>query len=386
LKKSNQIFPFKDASVMDALFPFFILIQKDMKIVRVGRSITKLGLGKIGEPFLNHFTVERPRETNTFEEIKRQDCALFILEVHDKIGFKFRGQMYYDAPNDQLYFLGSPLLKSFDDLKEVELILTDFALHDNINQFLFSMQMMISSLKDSKNIADSLEKSNRVLQQKNEELQNFAHILSHDLKTPIRGVLTLSEFMQEDIENNQMDEVNSHIEAIKRRVIRMNGLIEGILDFSKIGMLKSKKESIDLNVLINEIFEDAITKENIVCTIKTKLPIIHNVRVLFVQLFSNLISNAVKHNDKEQGGITVDYEASKDFHEFSVADNGPGIAKSYHEKIFKLYQTLNEDEEIDSTGVGLSIVKKIITVLNGTITLESKLNEGTTFYIKIPNS
>lgn len=386
MKKPTQITPFKDASVMDALFPFFILIQRDVKISGIGKSMTKLGLGKIGDSFFDHFTVERPRGTTTFEEIIRQHSALFIVEVHKKIGFKFRGQMYYDAENDQIFFLASPLLKSFDDLKEVELTLTDFALHDNINQFLFSMQMLISSLKDSKNIADSLEKSNRILKQKNEELQNFAYILSHDLKTPIRGVLTLAEFMEEDLENNQLEEVPDHIKAIKRRIIRMNSLIEGILDFSKIGMVMSKKEDIDLNDVVNEIFEDAITKENIVCTIKTKLPIIHNVRVLFVQLFSNLISNAVKHNDKEQGIITIDYCASKDFYEFSVADNGPGIAENYHEKIFKLFQTLSEDEEIDSTGVGLSIVKKIITVLNGTITLESKINEGAIFYIKIPNS
>lgn len=384
MKKSDQVFPFKDDAVMDDLFPFFILIHRNMKIIRVGKSITKLGLGKIGDLFLNHFTVERPRETNTFEDIKRQNCALFILEVHKKIGFKFRGQMYYDSVNDQLFFLGSPLLKSFDDLKEVKLTLIDFALHDNINQFLFSMQMLISSLKDSKNIADSLEKSNRVLKQKNDELQNFAYILSHDLKTPIRGVLTLAEFMQEDIENNQMSEITNHIDAIKRRVIRMNDLIEGILDFGKIGMLRSKKEKIDLNKLVNEIFEDIITKENIVCSIKTKLPIIHNVRVLFVQLFYNLISNAVKHNDKKEGIILIDYRVLKKFHEFSIKDNGPGIAKNYHEKIFKLFQTLNETDEIDSTGVGLSIVKKIITVLNGTIRLESKINEGATFYIKIP--
>jgi len=384
LNKSNQIHPFKDDAVMDDLFPFFILIQRNMKIVRVGPSITKLGLCKIGDSFFNDFTVERPRDTTNFEEIIRQHSALFILEVHKKIGFKFRGQMYYDATNDQIFFLGSPLLKSFDDLKEMKLTLTDFALHDNINQFLFSMQMLISSLKDTKKIADSLEKSNLVLKQKNEELQNFAYILSHDLKTPIRGVLTLAEFMQEDISNNQLEEVDSHIESIKRRVIRMNGLIEGILDFSKIGMLSSKKEEIKLNELVHEIFEDAITKENIVCTIKTQLPVIQNVRVLFVQLFANLISNAVKHNDKEQGIITIDYSGSKDFHEFSVSDNGPGIAKNYHEKIFKLFQTLNEDDEIDSTGVGLSIVKKIITVLNGTVQLESKINEGTTFYIKIP--
>ncbi|MBL4604095.1 MAG: hypothetical protein JKY02_00050 [Flavobacteriaceae bacterium] len=163
MKRTDQISPFKDYSFMDDLFPFFILIDTDMRIVRVGKSITKLGLVKTGDNFFSNFTVERPMQTTSFEDIKRQSSALFIIEVHKDIGFKFRGQMYYDTSNDQLFFLGSPLINSFDDLKEVDLTLTDFAVHDNINQFLFTMQMLVSSLKDSKNIADRLEKSNQNL-------------------------------------------------------------------------------------------------------------------------------------------------------------------------------------------------------------------------------
>ncbi|MBL4604096.1 MAG: hypothetical protein JKY02_00055 [Flavobacteriaceae bacterium] len=204
------------------------------------------------------------------------------------------------------------------------------------------------------------------------------------MKTPIRGVYTLTEFIQEDIDNNIMENLPAHIKTIKGRLIRMNNLIQGILNFSRIGVKKSKKQDIDLNELVKEIFEDTITNENIVYTVKTKLPVIHNVRVLFVQLFSNLISNAVKYSDKKQGLISIDYTESKDFHEFSIKDNGPGIDENYHKKIFKLFQTINPDYEIESTGVGLSIVKKIITILNGFIRLESKINEGTTFYIRIP--
>jgi signal transduction histidine kinase len=371
---------------MNDLFPFFVMIDRDLFITAVGKSIAKLGFTKAGDPFFDHFTIERPLQTSSFADIRRQSSALFILNTQEAIGLKFRGQMYFDESNEQLVFLGSPLINSFDDLKGVDLTLNDFALHDNINQFLFTTQMLISSLKDSKNIELRLEKSNQDLKQKNDELQDLAHILSHDLKSPIRGILSLAEFMQDDIDHDKLDELPFYIKTIKERIVRMNSLIEGVLDFSKIGIEKSKKESIDLNELVQTVFMDTITHENIEYNIKTPLPTIHNVRVLFVQLFSNLISNAVKHNDKTPGVITIDYKEWKDFHEFSIEDNGPGISEKYHEKIFKLFQTLQAGDKMESTGVGLSIVKKIITLLNGSIKVESKVDEGTTFYIKIPKT
>lgn len=357
-----------------------------MTINETGRSIAKLEVVKKGEFFFNSFTIERPLQTSTFNAIKRQKSALFILHVNRDDKFKFRGQMFYDDLNDQLCFLGSPLVQSLDDLKSVNLRLTDFALHDNISQFLFALQMQLSSLKDSKNIADKLEKSNNQLRQINNELQDFAHILSHDLKSPLRGISSLVHFIEEDINNNNMEDLATHIETIKGRVNRMEKLIEGIMDFTKIGMLDSKNELIDLNDLVNAIFKETITDENIVLNIKTKLPIIFNIRVLFVQLFSNLISNSIKYNDKKQGLILVGYKELKGFHKFSIKDNGPGIEKKYHKKIFQAFQTLNSKDVIESTGLGLSIVKKIMTSLEGSIWVKSKMNEGTTFHLKFPKN
>ncbi|MDG1572477.1 ATP-binding protein [Robiginitalea sp. M366] len=383
---TNPIAPLNDHAFMDDLFPFFILMDREARIVRVGRSMAKMGLVQAGDDFFEDFTVERPLQTATFQDILRQRGSLFILNPRRELGFKFRGQMYADGARDQIYFLGSPLIHSFDDLRQVDLGLNDFALHDNISQFLFTTQMHLSSLKDSRNIATRLEKTNQDLQQKNTELQDFAHILSHDLKSPIQGILSLTEFMQQDMALNKLDELPFFLQTIQERVIRMNSLIEGILEFSKIGLEKSKKEDIDLNALVRDAFTDILPPEGFTYRIADTLPTVHNIRVLYVQLFSNLISNAVKYNDKVQGEITIGYEEGLDFHAFRVSDNGPGISESYHEKIFELFQTLNPADQIQGTGVGLSIVKKIVTLLEGSIRVESKVGEGTTFLIRLPKS
>lgn len=371
---------------MDDLFPFFILIDKEMSVGGIGKSMSKLNLVNTGDHFFDHFTIERPLQTHSFSDIKRQTKSLFILNARKDTGLKFRGQMYYDEAHEQLIFLGSPLINSFEDLQGVNLTLTDFALHDNINQFLFTTQMLLSSLKDSKNIELRLKEMNQDLKQKNEELQDMAYILSHDLKSPIRGILSLAEFMQEDIDQNRLDELPFYTNTIKERTIRMNNLIDGVLNFSKIGIEKSKKEMIDLNELVHTVFADSVSRKGFKYEIKSTLPTIHNVRVLFIQLFSNLISNAEKHNDKTQGMISIDYRELPGIHEFSISDNGPGISERYHKKIFKLFQTLDSDDKLENTGVGLSIVKKITTLLGGSIRVESTINKGTTFIIGIPKN
>jgi signal transduction histidine kinase len=371
---------------MNSLFPFYILINRDLTVDAMGKSITKLKIIKKGDPFFNIFTIERPLQTKNFNAIKRQKSALFIFHLNNDNESKFRGQIYCDEQNDQLCFLGSPLVQSLDELKNLNLTLTDFALHDNISQYLFALQMQLSSLKDSKNFADKLKKSNNQLKQSNNELQDFAYMLSHDLKSPLRGINSLAHFIEDDINNNNLSDLSSHIKTIKGRVARMENLINGVLDFTKIGMQKSKKEKINLNDLVRIIFEEGLTDENIVFNIESELPTIYNIQVLFIQLFSNLISNSIKYNDKQQGLISIGYKESNKFHEFSIKDNGPGIPKKYHDKIFQVFQTLNSKDVIESTGVGLSIVKKIITFLNGSIWLESKIDEGTTFYFNIPKN
>ena len=371
---------------MNDLFPFFIRFNRKMAIVSLGKSVTKLGITVTGGDFFDQLDIERPLQVHGFEDVLKNTRSLFIVRVR-KSGIKMRGQMYFDAPSDSLAFLGSPLVQSFEDLKGTELSLNDFAIHDNINQFLFTTQMLNSSLADSKKIELRLQQVNQDLRQKNTELEDMAHVLSHDLKSPIRGILTLAEFIEGDIAEQDYWAVPQHIATIKGRAERMYHLIEGVFAFSKIGIEKAEAEPVDLNTVVADVLadnRDALTDRTIEAAIRNSLPTVTGVRVLLVQLFSNLIGNAVRHNDKSEIRIAVDCREFDDAYEISVADNGPGIEQRYHGKIFEIFQTLSVDEKNQTTGVGLSIVKKIVGLLKGSVRLESEMGAGTTFFVTLP--
>lgn len=226
--------------------------------------------------------------------------------------------------------------------------------------------------------------SNKGLEQQNKELQHFAYVLSHDLKAPIRAISSLSHFIKDDIKVGNISEANDKLETLQSRIERMDKLLNGVVIYSKIGMSKVKKEDIDMNTLISEVIDNQNATDNFKFKIMSHLPTIYDVKSLIIQLFSNLIGNAVKFNDKEQGEVIIDYKDINNKHEFSIKDNGPGISQEFHEKIFVVFQTLNSRDSIEATGIGLSIVKKIIDKLKGNIKLESIENKGVKFIISLP--
>jgi len=235
----------------------------------------------------------------------------------------------------------------------------------------------------NQNLEENVKLRTEEIETKNEELEHFAYIVSHDLKAPLRGIETLAHFIEDDLNNGRHDEVKESLETLKSRVNRMDGLIEGILDFSTIGMVESSKEKINMKHLFDEII-DLLKVENFDFKIVGELPIISGIKSQFFQLFSNLISNGIKFNDKEKGLIKINYLKFEKEHYFSIEDNGPGISEEYHSKIFVVFQTLQARDSYESTGIGLSIVKKIVDNLQGKIKVESTKNEGTTFIIRIP--
>ncbi len=231
-----------------------------------------------------------------------------------------------------------------------------------------------------------LNEKNEMLGSQNIELEHFAYIVSHDLKAPLRAISSLTTFIDEDLRANKNEDVYSHLDTMIKRIQRMEDLIEGILDFSKIGMAKPQKEVFDLNILVTEIYENIDAPEHFDFNIVTPLPSITGVKTLYIQMFSNIISNAINYNDKTKGILKITYKKLQNSHEFSISDNGPGIPKEYHQKVFIAFQTLNSKDTYESTGIGLSIVQKIITHLKGSIRIESVENEGAKFVIDIPKN
>ena len=230
----------------------------------------------------------------------------------------------------------------------------------------------------AKNI--QLEEYTRDLEKTNRELDKFASIVSHDLKAPLRAIGNLTGWIEEDAGETFTPEVKANFNIIKGRVKRMEDLINAILDYSKADrQVISDEVKFDTKQLIEETVDFIGRPGNLSLNLSDRLPTITSDRTRMEQIFSNLINNAIKYTDKKDIEVNVGVEENKDGWIFSVKDNGPGIEKQYHEKVFVIFQTLNRRDDVESTGVGLAIVKKIIEDQGGKIWVESELGKGADF-------
>jgi two-component system cell cycle sensor histidine kinase/response regulator CckA len=224
------------------------------------------------------------------------------------------------------------------------------------------------------------------LENANQELKNFAYIVSHDLKAPLRGIKTLVEWITTDYADKLDDNGKEQMNLLTNRVDQMHNLIDGILQYSRIGRIEEEKVAMNLNKLVTEVIGMIAPPENITITIENELPTIECGHTRIMQVFQNLLSNAVKYMDKPQGLIKVGCVEENGFWEFYVADNGPGIEEKYFEKIFQLFQTLAPRDESESTGIGLTIIKKIVEMYGGKTWVQSKLDSGSTFFFTLPKT
>ncbi len=218
----------------------------------------------------------------------------------------------------------------------------------------------------------------------NHELNEFASIVSHDLKAPLRGIKNLAHWITTDHADKLGASGREQISLLSSQVDWMHQLIEGVLEYSRVGRIKEEKVWVNLNELVPKIVEMVCPPENIAVTVDAELPTIECEQTRITQVFQNLLSNAVKYMNKPRGHVEVGCIEEDGFWKFSVADNGPGIEEKYFEKIFKMFQTLSPRDKFESTGIGLTIVKKIVDLYGGHIWVESKVGEGSTFFFTLP--
>ena len=217
------------------------------------------------------------------------------------------------------------------------------------------------------------------LKRKNQELDQFAHIVSHDMKAPLRGIDNVVTWIEEDHKKELTPKVLEYMQLIKGRVIRGENLIKGLLAYARTGKEDHNKEEVNMREVIDEVLDNYQLKPGMKINVAEDLPTVYSERIPLFQVFSNLIGNAIKYNDKENGEVNIYHKEFADHYEFFVEDNGPGIHKNYHEKIFIIFQTLQERDRLESTGVGLAIVKKILDSKNEKIHVESAKEKGTIF-------
>ncbi|HXD76361.1 MAG TPA: ATP-binding protein, partial [Puia sp.] len=244
--------------------------------------------------------------------------------------------------------------------------------HDELTDLSVSLNSMSAQL--SRNIGE-LEKRNR-------ELTQFAYVVSHDLKAPVRGISNVVGWIREDLAGEISPAMQKYLDYIPDRVRRMEDLIDGLLAYGRAGRESSPAEPVDVAGLIGEVAEYMVPRTQVFRV--GPMPVIHTQPLPLQQVFSNLIGNAVKYAPQDGGEISISCTEQEDFYEFAVEDNGPGIPAEYHEKVFGLFQTLREKADKESTGIGLAIVRKIVQEHGGMVKIRSVPGSGASFIFTWP--
>ncbi|PRP66219.1 sensor histidine kinase [Nonlabens agnitus] len=330
----------------------------------------------------------------------REDLQAFLKAVGDS----------YDNLEDQFKMTQRAMTISSDELFEANQSLREES--EQQQKLLERLQAVINSvnpqkgdLEDAESIQDieqgsladyisnqaeqliavnkNQERLLKELALQNQELNDYAHIVSHDLKSPLRSIEALVSWLIEDYESELGTAGKQQIDLIVTHLEKMDALIQGILSYSSIDKEDRKEHAIDLNKLVAETVELLHVPSHIKVKIHT-LPTITADRFKIQQLFQNLLGNAVDNMDKMNGRIDVIARKLDQGIQFEIKDNGKGIHRDYFGKIFQVFQKLEDDSV--STGIGLSIVKKIVNFYDGTIWLDSEVDKGTTFYFTLPKT
>ena len=229
----------------------------------------------------------------------------------------------------------------------------------------------------------------RELEAINYELDQFAHIVSHDLRAPLRAVRNLAEWIDEDFKAGEMEEVASHIVMMREKVDKLDAMVDGMLRYSRSIREEPElaSESIDLNEMVKDIVDYVIPPPEFTVDVPKPLPVIDSPRPPLQQILTNLIANAVKHHDRPDGTITITAEPDGEREGYiavTVRDDGPGIDPVYHERIFVIFHTIPGQDKPDSTGIGLAVVRKLVEHHGGKISLDSSPGNGAAFRFTWP--
>lgn len=259
--------------------------------------------------------------------------------------------------------------------------------NDEITDIQQALQIFRSNAVDLREREKTLEKQSQELQAMNAELEAFAYSASHDLRSPLQGIRSLAEFLIEDLDGTLSEESDEHLRKITSRVQRLEALLNGLLTYSRIGNDAETIQRVDFRRVVEDSAE-LLLPEGFTVSVVGEFPNASILEAPFAQVVRNLIDNAIKHHDRDVGTLTLTGRVEAGSFYLDVADDGPGIDSRFHAKIFNLFSTLRPRDDVEGSGLGLALVKKIVGNVGGDIRLSSDPGErrGTTFTIRWPLS
>jgi len=248
-----------------------------------------------------------------------------------------------------------------------------------------ALQALIRDVTEVRELETAQQTLLSKLKLQNQELEEFAHVISHDLKSPLRNLYTLNTWIKDSVEHTEGDKVSDYFKLIFSTLERMDTMISEILQFSKSDKDEMHFTEVDLDALLKVLSQQYLTKEKVLLTIDEGFPKVHGVKVKLYQVFQNLIDNAIKFNDKTEKIVKISLEKIDDLEvTVAVLDNGRGMSTRQQAKAFKLFETSEKDSS--SSGVGLAIVKKILDAHESRIEIESTVGSYTKFTFNLKRS
>jgi len=300
------------------------------------------------------------------------------------------GEFWRDtfADEQRVMETGEPLINKEEnpiaqDGTDRWVLVTKMPLYDDSHKIvgLFGVARDVTQLKRNEL---ELERINRDLERSNAELEHFAYVASHDLRSPLRNIDSLTQWILEDAGDVLPEASRSDLLLLRQRVALMNRLLNDLLQYSRVGRVESDPEHVDPGEVVAEVVALLGIPSNFRVDIQPNMPHLHTPRTAIRKVFQNLLDNAVKHHHQPAGRIEICATDQGEFVEFVVRDDGPGVDPKFHEKVFQIFQTLQRRDELDTSGMGLAIVKKSVEKYGGHITLASEVGKGAAFTFTWP--
>lgn len=259
----------------------------------------------------------------------------------------------------------------------VEVSATNLELNDGSTE---NIILVLKDITEQVHAKATLDRHLAELERSNADLEQFAYVASHDLKAPLRAIDNLAGWIEEDVAEHMSEDSREHMSLLRSRVNRLEALLEGLLQYARTGRDSTTAIAVDSRALVGEIVEILGPPESLTIDISDDLPELMTTQAPLQQVFHNLIGNAIKHHDRDDGAIRITGRDLGSHFEFTVSDDGPGIPDQYHQKIFQMFQTLKRRDEVEGSGIGLAVVQKLVRAYGGTIAVVSNADErGTAF-------